>query len=43
MALKRELQKNGQCKLHEHEIISPTSRPVYLWQSERKRGSSSRV
>ncbi|GLT28017.1 hypothetical protein SLA2020_029760 [Shorea laevis] len=37
MVLKRELQKNCQKhKLHEHQIISPTSRPVYMWQSEGK-------
>ncbi|KAJ0100398.1 hypothetical protein Patl1_21018 [Pistacia atlantica] len=38
MALQKELQKKGRKrKLREEEIVSPTSRPVYKWRSERKR------
>ncbi|XP_044507031.1 probable U3 small nucleolar RNA-associated protein 11 [Mangifera indica] len=38
MALQKELQKKGRKrKLREDEIVSPTSRPVYKWRTERKR------
>ncbi|XP_020250596.1 probable U3 small nucleolar RNA-associated protein 11 [Asparagus officinalis] len=38
MALQKELQKSGRKrKLREEELVSPTSRPVYKWRTERKR------
>ncbi|KAJ9179021.1 hypothetical protein P3X46_010851 [Hevea brasiliensis] len=38
MALQKELQKKGRKrKLHEDEIVCPTSKSVYKWRSERKR------
>ncbi|KAF7113505.1 hypothetical protein RHSIM_RhsimUnG0117400 [Rhododendron simsii] len=38
MAMQKELKKKGRKrKLHEDEIVCPTSRPVYKWRSERKR------
>ncbi|XP_010270321.1 PREDICTED: probable U3 small nucleolar RNA-associated protein 11 [Nelumbo nucifera] len=38
MTLQKELQKKGRKrKLHDDEIVNPTSRPVYKWRMERKR------
>ncbi|GAY56327.1 putative U3 small nucleolar RNA-associated protein 11 [Citrus sinensis] len=38
MSLQKELQKKGRKrKLHEEEIVCPSSKPAYKWRSERKR------
>ncbi|ERM98145.1 hypothetical protein AMTR_s00095p00077290 [Amborella trichopoda] len=38
MAYQKELKKKGQKRrVKDHELVSPTDRPVYKWERERKR------
>ncbi|KAL6196393.1 hypothetical protein ACLB2K_032008 [Fragaria x ananassa] len=38
MAMQKELKKKGKKrKLHEDEMVNPTSEPVFKWRAERKR------